>query len=146
MFGHGEHESGLTHGRTGCDDHEVRCLPTRSDLVECMESGRDTGDRTGVLSGFLHSFEGLLDDRIYLCHIAFLRPLRDLEDSRFGGLHQFIHVLCLVKTHLLDLCRKGNHIAGGGFLGDNLCMVTQVSRRSDPSRQISQIDGASGFL
>ena len=134
MLRHRQHEGGLTHRGTGSNDDEVWTLPTGSDLVQRIETGRDTGNRTGVLCRFLHAFEGFLDDGVDLRYIAFLRTLTDLKDTCFRGLHQFVHVLRLVKSHLFDLGSEGNDVTRGRFLGDDLRVVTQVRGRRHATR------------
>ena len=146
IFRHREHKSGLTHRRTCCNDYEVRRLPTRSDLIQGVESRRNTGDRTGVLGRFLHTFESLLNHRVYLRHVAFLRALRDLKNPCFRRLHQLIYILGLIESHLFYLRCECDHIARSSLLRNDFRVVTQVCRRGYTAGQISQIDGAAGFL
>ena len=121
-------------------------MPSGCDLIQGMEPGRDTTDRTVVLGGFLHAGERFLNHGVNLRHVTFLAALRDLEDPRFRFLHQFLYVLRLVKTFLLDLGGHRNQVTCCRFLGNHLRMVTQVCRRSHASGQIGYIDCSAGFL
>ena len=88
-----------------------------------MKARGDTGDGTVVLGSFLHTGERFFDDRVYLRDVTFLGALADLEDACFGFLHEFLDVLCLIKSFLFYLCRHGDEVTSGRFLRDDLRMI-----------------------
>ena len=137
---HGQHECRLSHGGTRRDDDEVGLLPTRSNLVEGIETAGDTRDVALVLRSLAHALESLGDDGVNLRDVACLRALGYFKDARFGELHEVVHVLRLVVALLFYLARHGDEVACGGFLRHDLCVITQVRRRCHALCQFAEID------
>ena len=60
---HGEDERCFTHGRAGCDDHQVGFLPSQGDPVQCGESGRYPMEAVLTQPGLFDQVKGSLNYR-----------------------------------------------------------------------------------
>ena len=143
---HRKHKRRLTHSRTRSNNHQVRFLPAGSNLVQVRKAGRNTRQVTLVLACNIYASQCLCNHIVHLHHVALLRPLANLEDTRFGLLHQFFHILCLVVAGFFYACCHGYQVARCGFLRHYLRVVAQVGGRCHQSGKFAQGGRAAYFL
>ena len=126
-----QHERRLSHRRTGGDDHQIRRLEARRQLVEIVESARHAGDR---LTAALQRFDALhrRPEQFLDANESVVDPLlADLEDFRFRFVEQLDGVGAALEGLLNDGGRDFDQASEKRLLSDDLRVVLDVRGRRD---------------
>ena len=146
LLGHGEHESRLSHGRTGCNDDQIGVLPTGSHLVQLFEAAAQPAQSVAARRRLLQHVVSLanhgIDLRIVFLHVL----LRNLEELSLGLLHQVVHIHRRVESFRLHQTGESNQLTCQEFLRDDTGMVFDMGGRSHFAAQLRDIERAAHFL
>ena len=128
VFGHGQYERRLAHGRTRRYDDKVGVLPSRSHGVQSGIACRQAREAALAVGGGLNLLHGLADDGVYLHDLAFELRLRNLKQLSLGGLQQVVYVIGLVESLPLDVGSESYQTACQIFLGYDAGVELDVCR------------------
>ena len=132
ILSHRQGERGLTHSGASCHNDKIASLPAGGDIVKFVIACCNTRQSVLICSSGLDTFNGLRDHgvdlRIVLLHVA----LTQLKERVLGLLHQFVDVVGFIKCLRLDDTGKGDELSGQEFLGNDICVVLDISRGCHP--------------
>ena len=146
VAGHGEHESRLTHRRTGRDDDQVRKLPAERHAVDGHEARRHAVVGAGVLRRLLDLHQRTSQNVLGRLHRTLDMALGNLENLALGISDQFRDVGRLVVRTTLNLRGGADQLALHVFLGDDLGVELDVGRRTHLLRELGQVGRAAYLL
>ena len=134
-----ETERRLSHGRSGRNNHEIRGLESRGELVEIVEAARDAGDRLAAalerLDALHRGPQQLLDTH----ETVGLPLLRDVENLRLGLVEQIGGGALPRECVMDDLCRDLDERPQDRFLADDLGVILHVRRRRHRVDEVADV-------
>ena len=127
------------HGRTGCDQHQIRRMHTGCFIIQIHKACGNTCYRTFKLRRFLNVINGIQN---YLLDWNIFFIVASLENIEQFFFRFFQNNLCIL---LLQIAGVGNLFicldksAKNCFLTDDLCVVLHICRSRNRWDQISYI-------
>ena len=139
ISGHCKHKSGLTHSRSGCNDYQIRWLPSVSNAVySCITAWHAAKTILPVLNT-LKFCDCLTQYILNALGLPLHIPVCQVEYLLLRGIQQIIYRNGVIERVSLNLVRDGYKLSLYIFLDKHLCVILQMCGRSYLHAQLRQI-------
>ncbi len=133
IAGHRKNEGGLTHRRTGCNNNQVRILPTGSNLIQLSKTTRNPTKSIFTLTGNFDMLNSFRDNTLNLYGISLHAALRKHEQGVLCLFKQIINILRLIKSLGLYNTRDTYHLTLQILLVYDTGVILNVCGRGYPA-------------